>query len=60
MDARSGAFVVHRTPQRIRVKIPQWRRHDDNFAALQRALERRRDVVCVRVNVLAHVSLFRS
>ncbi len=45
--------MVHRTPQRIRVKIPQWRRHDDNLAALQRALERRRDVVCVRVNVLA-------
>jgi hypothetical protein len=53
MDARSGAFVVHRTPQRIRVKVPQWQRQDDNFAAVQRALERRPDVVCVRVNALA-------
>jgi hypothetical protein len=45
--------VVHRTPQRIRVKIPQWQRQDDNFAGLQRALERRPDVVYVRVNALA-------
>ena len=45
--------MVHRTPQRVRVKIPRWQRQDDNFAALQRALERRSDVVCVRVNALA-------
>jgi hypothetical protein len=45
--------VVHRTPQRIRVKIPQWQRQNDNFVALQQALERRPDVVCVRVNALA-------
>lgn len=45
--------MVHRTPQRIRVKIPQWQCRDDNFTALRRALERRPDVVCVRVNALA-------
>lgn len=53
MDARSRAFVVHRTPQRIRIKIPQWERQDDNFAALRRALEKCPAVVCVRVNALA-------
>jgi hypothetical protein len=44
--------VVHRTPQRIRIKIPRWRRQDHDFAALQRALERCPGVVCVRVNAL--------
>ena len=44
--------MVHLTPHRIRVKIPQWQRRDDNFAALQRALERRPGVVFVRVNAL--------
>jgi hypothetical protein len=45
--------VVHRTPQRIRIKIPRWERHDDNFATLRRALGRRPGVVSVRVNPLA-------
>jgi hypothetical protein len=44
--------VVHRTPQRIRIKIPRWERRDHDFAALQRALERCPGVVCVRVNAL--------
>jgi hypothetical protein len=44
--------VVHRTPQRIRIKIPRWERQDHDFAALQRALERCPGVVCVRVNAL--------
>src|SRR5260370_8744921 len=52
MDARSRAFVVHRTPQRIRIKIPRWRRQDHDFAALQRALERCPGVAWVRVNAL--------
>jgi len=52
MDARSRAFVVHRTPQRIRIKIPRWERQDHDFAALQRALERCPGVVSVRVNAL--------
>jgi hypothetical protein len=42
--------VVHLTPHRIRIKIPRWRRHHDNFAVLQRELESRPGVVCVRVN----------
>src|SRR5215467_1537715 len=53
MDAGSLAFVVHRTPQRIRIKIPRWERRDYDFAALRRALERCPGVVCVRVNALA-------
>jgi len=44
--------VVHRTPQRIRIKIPRWERQDHDFAALQRALERCPGIVCVRVNAL--------
>src|SRR5215831_4539880 len=52
MDARSGAFVVHLTPHRIRIKIPRWKRHDAYFAALQRELERRPDVILVQVNAL--------
>jgi len=44
--------VVHRTPQRIRIKIPRWVRQDHDFAALQRALERCPGVVSVRVNAL--------
>jgi hypothetical protein len=45
--------VVHLTPHRIRIRIPRWQRHHDNFAVLQRALESRPGVVCVRVNPLA-------
>jgi hypothetical protein len=45
--------VVHRTTHRIRIKIPGWQRHDDNFAVLRRALESRPGVLCVRVNPLA-------
>jgi len=40
------------TPHRIRIKIPQWERQDDNFATLQRVLERRPGVVSVHVNAL--------
>ena len=52
-DAGSRAFVVHLTPHRVRIKIPRWQQQDDSFAALQRLLERRSDVVRVRVNPLA-------
>ncbi len=44
--------MVHRTRQRIRIKIPRWERQDHDFAALQRALERCPGVVSVRVNAL--------
>jgi hypothetical protein len=53
MDAMSGAFVVHLTQHRIRIKIPRWQRLHDNFAVLQRALESRPGVICVGVNALA-------
>ena len=52
MDARNLAFLVHLTPHRIRIKIPQWERQDENFAALQRVLEKRPGVVSVHVNAL--------
>ena len=50
MDARNRAFVVHLTPHRIRIKIPQWERQDAYFAP--RALERHPGVVCVHVSSL--------
>jgi hypothetical protein len=52
MDARNRAFLVHLTPHRIRIKIPQWERQDENFAALQRVLKKRPGVVSVHVNAL--------
>ncbi len=45
--------MVHRTPHRIRIRIPRWQQRHDNFTALQRALESRAGVLCVRVNPLA-------
>jgi len=53
MDGKSRAFVVHRTAHRVRIRIPRWQRHHDNFALLQQALESRAGVLCVRVNPLA-------
>ena len=44
--------MVHLTPHRIRIKIPQREREDAYFATLQRLIERRPGVVCVRVNAL--------
>jgi hypothetical protein len=52
MDAGNRAFVVHRTPHRIRIKIPRWERQDARFTMLQRALEGRPGVVSVHVNPL--------
>jgi len=46
------AVVVHLTPQRIRIKIPGWERQEAHFSALRRVLEKRPDVVSVRVNAL--------
>ncbi len=45
-------FVVHRTKQRLRVKIPALRRQRHYFAALQRALSERPGVRLVEVNPL--------
>lgn len=44
--------MVHQTPHRIRIKIPCWERQDAYFAALQRELEGRPDVLLVQVNAL--------
>ena len=53
MYAASRAFVVHCTATRIRIKIPERRRQEAYFAALQRALLQHPDVLGVRTNPLA-------
>ena len=53
MHANSRAFVVHRTPTRIRIKIPERQRQEGYFAALKRALTQPPDVVGVHINPLA-------
>lgn len=52
MHAQTRAFVVHRTPTRIRIKIPQRRRQQAYFAALERVLFEHPDVVRVHSNPL--------
>jgi hypothetical protein len=53
MHAKCQAFVVHRTPSRLRIKIPDWRHQEAYFAALRRALLNHADVLEVDVNPLA-------
>jgi hypothetical protein len=52
MYAKSRAFVVHRTPTRLRIKIPERRRQAGYFAALQRVLSGHPKVLSVDVNPL--------
>lgn len=52
MHAQTRAFVVHRTPTRIRIKIPQRQRQQAYFAALERVLVEHPDVVRVHSNPL--------
>lgn len=52
MHALTRAFVVHRTATRIRIKIPQRRRQQAYFAALERVLVEHPDVVRVHSNPL--------
>jgi hypothetical protein len=52
MSSRNWAFVVHRTPTRLRIKIPERRRQVAYFAALRRVLVEHPDVVGVEVNPL--------
>jgi hypothetical protein len=52
MSSKSWAFVVHRTPTRLRIKIPERRRQVAYFAALRRVLVEHPDVVQVEVNPL--------
>jgi hypothetical protein len=53
MDARSRAFVVHLTPHRIRIKIPQQQRNYAYFAALKLELAGCPEIISVHVNALA-------
>lgn len=53
MHAQTGALVVHRTPTRIRIKIPNRRRQRAYFAALERVLATHSDILRVRANPLA-------
>lgn len=52
MHAQTRAFVVHRTPTRIRIKIPQRQRQQPYFAAVERVLLEHPDVVRVHSNPL--------
>ncbi|MBH5397557.1 hypothetical protein HZZ13_07085 [Bradyrhizobium sp. CNPSo 4010] len=52
MHAQTRAFVVHRTPTRIRIKIPQRQRQRAYFAAVERVLIEHPDVVRVHSNPL--------
>jgi hypothetical protein len=52
MYAKSRAFIVHRTPTRLRIKIPERQRQVSYFAALQRVLSGHPEVLSVDVNPL--------
>jgi hypothetical protein len=52
MHAQARAFIVHRTPTRIRIKIPNRRRQQAYFASLERVLVQDPDVVRVHSNPL--------
>lgn len=53
MHAQTRALVVHRTPTRIRIKIPNRRRQRAYFAALERVLAEHPDILRVHANPLA-------
>ncbi|ACL60561.1 hypothetical protein Mnod_5731 [Methylobacterium nodulans ORS 2060] len=50
MSGPSRAYVLHRTPHRLRVRIPNRRRDQVFFRALQRTLSEHPDVFRVDVN----------
>lgn len=52
MHAQSRAFVVHRTPTRVRIKIPKRRRQQVYFESLERVLHQHPDVLQVHSNPL--------
>jgi hypothetical protein len=52
LKALACAVVVHQTPYRIRIKIPEWERCDANFAELQGKLEACPGITHVHVNPL--------
>jgi hypothetical protein len=53
MQAADEAFIVHRTPTRIRMKIPHRRRQEAYFAELKRDVMKQPGVVAVHVNALS-------
>ena len=52
MHAPTRTFVAHRTPTRIRIKIPDRRRQEVYFAALERVLIQHPNIVRVDSNPL--------
>jgi len=52
MHAKNLAFVVHRTPSRIRIKIPDRQRETTYFEALKGALLKHPDILGVHINPL--------
>lgn len=52
MHAQSRTFVVHRTPTRIRIKIPNRRKQQAYFESLERVLHQHSDVLQVHSNPL--------
>lgn len=52
MHAKSLAFVVHRTPTRIRIKIPGRQRQENYFETLKRVLLEHPDILGVHANPL--------
>jgi hypothetical protein len=53
MHAANRAFVVHCTPTRVRIKIPERQRQEAYFAALRHALLQHPNVLGVHANPLA-------
>jgi hypothetical protein len=52
MQAKSAAFVVHKTPSRIRIKIPGRKGQQAYFAALQYRVAAHPEVIVADVNAL--------
>ena len=52
MHARTRAFVAHRTPTRIRIKVPDRQRQEAYFAALERVLIQHPNIMRVDSNPL--------
>ena len=50
MQAKSAAFVVHRTTHRVRIKIPAHQGQQAYFSAVQLHLAVRPDVIAVKIN----------
>jgi hypothetical protein len=60
MHAQTRAFVVHRTPTRIRIKIPDRQRQQAYFAALERVLIQHPNILRVESNPLTASVIIES